>query len=90
MVKILKAMGLMQFISSNVPSPASGSAHFALWEQEDCYVSACINATLHQSIAHLAIGTTSAEQLWKILEENYYEKVYAKRAQIRTQFSRMK
>lgn len=48
--------------------PPFTSSEYLAWKRLDNYVCACLNATLHPSIAHHAIGATTAQDLWLILE----------------------
>lgn len=92
-ITLLKTMGLMNFIDENVSAPSRDSVQYPLWERMDGYVSACLNATIHPSLAHLAISTTTSSQLWKLIEETQHqnENVFAKKKlQLRMQFQTIK
>ncbi|XP_035844119.1 uncharacterized protein LOC110928104 [Helianthus annuus] len=87
LVTILKTMGLLEHISSTPPPSISDTDK---WDHDDGYVSACINATLDASIAHLSIGTETAADLWKIIEDTFFDQVFAKRSHLRSQFQLLK
>ncbi|KAJ9541265.1 hypothetical protein OSB04_027771 [Centaurea solstitialis] len=87
---ILKTLGLSKHVSADQSSPLESDPEYENWSKADCYVSACINATLDQSVAHLAIGTGTALDLWKVLEDSYLQQAFAKKFQLKTQFQTLK
>ncbi|XP_021979094.1 uncharacterized protein LOC110875205 [Helianthus annuus] len=89
-VTILKTMGLLSYLKKDVSPPAEDSANRAHWEKAYSYVYACLNATLSPSIAHIAIGTSSASELRFVIEETYFQQLFAKQMQLRTEFQIMK
>lgn len=42
------------------------------------------------SIAHLAIDSKSAADLWNVIQDSYLQQAYAKRSQLKTQFQTVK
>lgn len=70
---ILQTLDLEQYVDSSVAQPSSNSPEFSQWKKLDGYVQACINATLHNSVAPVAIGVKSAAELWKVLETSYLQ-----------------
>ena len=78
-------MDLETYIDSDISPPASTSLNFITWKKMDGYVQACINATLHVSVAPIAIGIKTAAEIWKLLETSYLQQAFAKKSQLRSE-----
>lgn len=90
MLMVLKTLGLQKHIDANSSPPTTPPDVVETWSKADCFVSACINSTLDPSVAHLAIDTESAADLWKAIEESYLQQAFAKKSQLKTQFQTIK
>ncbi|XP_021997499.1 uncharacterized protein LOC110894582 [Helianthus annuus] len=87
---VLKTLGLLQFLSSSqtIPEPASDTRE--AWEKADGYVMALITATLSPSLMHLVRNARSASDLWRTIEETFFQQVFGKQSFYRTQFHNLK
>lgn len=54
---ILQTLDIASYVDSSSNSPSTTDPEFTKWKKIDSYVQFCINATLHPSIASIAIGT---------------------------------
>lgn len=90
MLNVLKMLGLLSYIDIKHPQPDATSNEFDEWTKLDGYVSVCINATLDQSMAHLAIDAKTASQLWNLIEDSYLQQAFAKRSYLQTQYQTAK
>lgn len=90
LLTVLKTFGLQKHIEATFSPPISPPEVVDRWNKENNFVSACINSTLDVSIAHLAIDTKSAADLWNVMQDSYLQQAYAKRSQLKTQFQTVK
>lgn len=81
MFDIKKSFGLLSLIEFHTKFKYVS----ACWEPYS-YVSACINANLDPSIAHLAIGTISAVESVEGYRWYFFQQAFAKRSQRETRF----
>ncbi|KAL4554195.1 hypothetical protein LXL04_039688 [Taraxacum kok-saghyz] len=87
---VFESLDLIKFVNGTSLQPPEASIEFTAWNKLNKYVEICINATLSPSIAHVAVGTKTAFELWKKLQSLFAQQISAKRIQLQTKLHQIK
>ncbi|KAL4580541.1 hypothetical protein LXL04_016739 [Taraxacum kok-saghyz] len=87
---VFESLDLIKFVNGSSQQPPEASTEFTVWNKLNKYVEICINATLSHSIAHVAVGTKTAFELWKKLQFLFAQQISANRIQLQTKLHQIK